>query len=372
MKNITIKQLVLLITYTVLLLAALFNMNTVIGGVNYVLTVLRPLIIGVVLALTMDGLVCYFERKVFTKAPPRAARPLSVAVAVICVLGTIVALLWFLVPSLLKSLGGVLESMPRYITTALEYIDGIAEKLGIKTLPSEAILNDWQRIANNLTGSMSSIAVTLIGFTNTVIRGLLGVTFSVYVLLDKKRVKNMLRRLLNALLGQKNGGKTYAYIEVCAVTYKTFISGQVIEAFILGGLCFIGMVIIGLPYAPIISALVGVTSLIPVVGPYIGLILSALLLLLENPIQALIFVIFFLALQQLDSAVLYPRVVGGAIGVDGIFVFVGITLGAGFGGTIGLLAGVPLIAVLRAATGRMIRNKERKAKLVEQYNRPAE
>jgi predicted PurR-regulated permease PerM len=207
---------------------------------------------------------------------------------------------------------------------------------------------------------MPTVVGTIYGLAGGFMKLVLGFVFSIYILLDKKRIKLMLRRLLDALFSKKLSAKINGYVELCAVTFKSFISGQVVESLLLGGLCFIGMAVIGLPHASVISVLIGVTGIIPVLGAYIGAIPSALLLLLENPVQALVFLVFLIALQQFENAVIYPKVVGDAIGIDGLFVFIGVTLGAGLGGVMGLLVGVPLVAVVYAAVGRMIRDKERR------------
>ncbi|MEG2677927.1 MAG: AI-2E family transporter, partial [Oscillospiraceae bacterium] len=139
---------------------------------------------------------------------------------------------------------------------------------------------------------------------------------------------------------------------------KRFVSGQIAEGAILGILCFIGMLIIRLPYAGLISVLIALTSLIPIFGAYIGALPALLLLLLENPVQALIFIIFIVALQQFEGSVIYPKVVGEAIGLDGLLVFAGVTLGAGFGGLIGVIIGVPLTAVITKALNGALKQKE--------------
>jgi len=146
------------------------------------------------------------------------------------------------------------------------------------------------------------------------------------------------------------------------VTFSRFIGGQLMEACILGILCFIGMMIIGIPYAPLISCFIGVTSLIPILGAYIGTIPSAFIILMEDPIKALIFVIFIIVLQQIEGDVIYPKVVGNAIGLDGLWVFVAITVGASVGGVMGMLIGVPLMAVIyslvRQYTNKFLEKKQ--------------
>ncbi|MEG0914090.1 MAG: AI-2E family transporter, partial [Oscillospiraceae bacterium] len=142
-------------------------------------------------------------------------------------------------------------------------------------------------------------------------------------------------------------------------TFKRFISGQVLEAAILGMLCFIGMALIRLPYSALISLIVGVTAIVPILGAYIGIIPSALILLTEKPIYALVFIIYIVALQQFEGSVIYPKIVGDAIGIDGVFVFIGIILGMGIGGLRGILLGVPFMAFLYALIAVKIRQKER-------------
>ena len=335
------------------------NIESVIKAFNYVFYTVQPLLIGIILALSIDCLVCWFEKKIFTKTPPKVTRTISVASAVTCIVGVVVGIVWISVPDVAKSLSRLIESMPAYLDRALQYLDEAADLMGIKIPSSQSMLDDWTGLSNTIVESMSTIMITLYDLFIGTTRMILGFVFSIYVLLDKTRIKKMMRRVLDAVAGKKTGDRIYGYIELCAVTFKSFMTGQIVEALILGALCFVGMIVIGLPYASIISVLIGITSIIPVLGSYIGLIPSALLLLLENPVQALVFIIFIVALQQFESAVIYPKVVGNAIGIDGLLIFVGVTLGAGLGGVLGLIIGVPLVAVLYAVLTKILKNKEK-------------
>lgn len=362
LKNISYKQLLLLITYTVLLFAAIINIGAVIKALNYILHTIQPMLIGIVFALSMDCLVCSFEKNVFRKFAPRTGRVLSVALSVVVIISAIAALLWFSASDIITTVLRIAAKLPSYLDIIVNYVDGTAKSLGIESLLGEVLIADWSSIADKIGGSMSTVALTIYDFVEMITNVMLGFVFSIYVLLDKARIKSVLRRLLSAVFDKKLGERIYGYTELCAVTFKSFIAGQVLEAIIIGGLCFVGMVIIGLPYACVIAVLIGVTSVIPVIGAYIGAIPSALLLLLENPVQALVFIIFLLALQQFESAVIYPKVVGEAVGIDGMFVLTGVILGAGLGGIIGMLIGVPLVSVMHAAIRTIIRAKEKNKK----------
>ncbi len=354
MKQPTGKRIFLAAIVGALLLALLLRFDAVWQGLKSIVTVLRPLLFGVVLALAVDSLVSGIERRLFAKQEARWRRPVSVLIAWAVIAATVIGLLWFSLPDIIATLTQIVQNLPAYLEKAAGYLEQVSAELGVTLFAREAIIQELAGSLEQLGQSMSVVVVTLYDFLKNVFSFFLGLVFSVYVLLDKEQIKKAIRQLLCGIFKEKTGKSVFGYIEICADTFKAFVGGQVVEAVILGVLCFAGMSIIRLPFAPVISVLIGFTSIIPVLGSYLGTIPSVLLLLLENPVQALIFLIFIVALQQFENVVIYPKVVGNAIGIGGLLVFVGVILGAGFGGVGGLLIGVPLVAVLHAVLGRIL------------------
>ena len=188
------------------------------------------------------------------------------------------------------------------------------------------------------TGNLMSVIVTLV----------LAVVFSVYMLSGRERLLHQCRKVLYAYLPERWAVRVHSVAKLSAVTFTNFVSGQLLEACILGGLCAAGMLFIQADYAPLIGVIVGISALIPVAGAYIGAGVSAFLLMMVSPVRALIFLVFLLVLQQIEGNVIYPRVVGTSIGLPGLWVLTAVTVGGGLFGLLGIMLSVPLCSVLYA------------------------
>ena len=174
---------------------------------------------------------------------------------------------------------------------------------------------------------------------------MIAVVFAIYLLAQKEKLLLQLNKVLNAYLPTTKVNKIRDVAKLTNRICANFVSGQCLEAVIIGVLCFIGMLILGIPYAATISVLIGVTALIPVYGAFIGTIVGAFLIFMVSPIKALIFVIFILILQQFEGNLIYPKVVGKSVGLPGIWVFVAVTIGASLAGVIGMLVSVPIASI---------------------------
>ena len=186
----------------------------------------------------------------------------------------------------------------------------------------------------------------------------MGVVFSVYILAQKETLARQLKKLLYLAFPQEKVSRFLAFLGRVSRTFSQFVTGQILEASILGSLVFIGMLIFRMPYAPVIAVLIGVTALIPILGAWIGAIVGALLILPTSFMQAVWFVIFLIVLQQIEGNLIYPHVVGKSVGLPGIWVFFAVIVGSGLGGIVGMMLGVPVCAVVYDEIRRSVRRKE--------------
>ena len=186
----------------------------------------------------------------------------------------------------------------------------------------------------------------------------IGLVFAIYILANKETLKRQGSRLIHAWLPQRVGGGLLHVATVCSRIFRSFVAGQVTEAFILGFLCFIGMLLLGLPYAAMIGALVGVSALIPIVGAFIGMFVGIFMILTVSPLKALIFAIFLLVLQQVEGNLIYPKVVGSKMNLPGLWVLAAITIGGELAGPIGMLLGVPTFSALYTLLKEATANRE--------------
>ena len=259
-----------------------------------------------------------------------------------------------IIPQLVETVAAFANMLPQYIKN----LEGILDKL-IKTLENYNIVIpsfdlNWSKVGELLNNFLNNYADSFINKTvdittsivTVIVNFVIAVFFSLYVLSQKEKIGRHLRRFLYAMRPKRKAEKIIAFANLTSDTFTKFVTGQLLEAVIIGVLCFIGMLILKLPYAAIISVLVGFTALIPVFGALFGTAIGALLILLVDPMKALWFVIFIIVLQQIEGNLIYPKVVGKSVGLPGILVLVAVTIGGGAAGIVGMLFSVPVCTVL--------------------------
>ena len=235
-----------------------------------------------------------------------------------------------------------------------EWIDFITQRLSLENLAKlnlpdkiNDILGDaLNQVLDTLTGTVPHLISATSSLVSAVVTTVISFVFSVYMLSGGPKLTAQCRRLVVVYLPESIAKRVLAVVRLTADTFTKYVSGQLIEACILGSLCFIGMVVFRFDYAPLISVIIGVSALIPVAGAYIGAVLAALLLAMISPIKAFWFLVFLAVLQQLEGNLIYPRVVGTSLGLPGIWVLAAVTVGSSLLGFIGLVISVPLTAVV--------------------------
>ncbi|MGM9597067.1 MAG: AI-2E family transporter [Eubacteriales bacterium] len=324
------------------------------GLMSAVLKAAAPLIIGCVIAYPLNILMSFYERHFFPRSEKKSAkklrRPLSLLLAIITLLAIIALVAALIVPQLISCVKLLIAEVPGAIGAVLEKLD----KLNIISddIADRLMEIDWQsrigQIVKTLLSGIGSVVDIVVSVVSSVISGIVtafvAVIFSVYLLMGKNRIGGQLKRLMNRYIPEKKCRRVEYIFSVMNDSLHRFIVGQCTEAVILGALCTLGMLILGLPYAPMIGAVTAFTALIPIVGAFIGGGIGAFLILMESPVKALIFVIFIIVLQQLEGNIIYPRVVGSSIGLPGIWVLTAVTIGGGVFGIFGMLLSVPLAA----------------------------
>ncbi|MGM9557212.1 MAG: AI-2E family transporter [Oscillospiraceae bacterium] len=342
--------------------------SSIAAAVSWLVHLVRPLLIGVVLALILNVPLGMFERRLFSKKPTpkklRARRPLAIVLSLVLVFGIFVGVAVLVIPEFVAAVR-VIASM---LLSTMDQLAAFESQMDFSRLPFGEYLSridiDWLQLRAELelwfkqAGSaiMDRAAGVIGSVASSVIDSLIGFIFSIYVLANKEKLKRQVSRLIRVWLPEKFGGKLIHAARVSADIFRQFIAGQTTEAIILGSLCAIGMWILQIPYAPMVGALVGVMALIPYVGAFISTAVGAFMILTVSPIKALIFVVFLLALQQIEGNLIYPKVVGAKINLPAMWVLAAITVGGNLAGPIGMLLGVPIAsaayALLKEATDR--------------------
>lgn len=372
LSNKTLKKILLILTFGLVLYWALFHSATVGKLVSSFFSLISPFLIGFCIAFVINVLLRPLERlwdrvwkKAKTKAPDKLRRPICLLLSILLVLGAIFMIFFIIVPEVETSVSNFAEMLPQYVSHADAWwtdLCALADARGIE-LPNISLDTNKlvKTVEDYITQRGQDVVDTTFSFTASifaaVVNFVLALAFSIYVLAQKEKLTAQVKKLLRAILPQKVYDRT---LEICSLTNKTFtnfVTGQVTEAIIIGFLCFLGMLIFNMPYAPAISVLVGFTALIPVFGAFIGTGIGAFLILLVEPIQAIWFVVFIIVLQQIEGNLIYPKVVGKSVGLPGIWVLAAVTIGGNAFGVVGMLLSVPLCSVLYELTRQAVNGK---------------
>lgn len=354
MKRIETKTIVKIAAAVFILFLAINYWSNISGIIGKILSAAMPLLIGCVVAYPLNILMSFYERHFFVRSKKpflnKARTPLCLLLAVLTLLA-IIALVTALVVPQLVSCGKLLAAeVPGAVETLFDYIQkkDILSSDMIDKLASIDWQSKMQQILSTVFSGISNIANLVIATVTSVVSGIatafVAIIFSVYLLVGKQRLASQCRRIMRRYISEEKCVKINHVLEVINNSFHRFIVGQCTEAVILGVLCALGMLIFRLPYAPMIGAVIAFTALIPIVGAFIGGAVGVFLIAMESPMQALIFVVFLIVLQQLEGNLIYPRVVGSSIGLPGIWVLAAVTVGGGVFGIFGMLLAVPLAA----------------------------
>lgn len=330
-----------------------------------------PLFIGCIVAYLVNILMRFYEKHYFPRTQTgslvKSRRPVCMIAAFITLIAVVVLVVWLIVPQLVSCVQLLLAEVPAAVRNIIAWgrSNGIIPENILDALGQINWRERINQIVDVLTTGIGSAAEILITSVSSVFSGvvtaLLSAIFAIYILAGKEKLADQFLRLGNRYLKPAWMGKVRYVVDTMNDCFHKYVVGQCVEAVILGGLCTVGMLILRLPYALMIGAVIAFTALIPVAGAYIGGAIGAFIILMESPVKALIFLIFLVVLQQLEGNIIYPRVVGSSLGLPAIWVLAAVTVGGGVMGIPGMLLGVPLAATVY----RLIRNDVNKAVIAE-------
>ncbi|MGM9594064.1 MAG: AI-2E family transporter [Candidatus Onthomonas sp.] len=324
------------------------------------LQVAWPLMLGLVLAYVVNIPMAFYERHFPASGPAwlqKLRRPVCLVLSVLSVLAIVVLIVRMILPELVSCVTLLLEQLPGALNAVAVQLETNFHLSDWLSGEADSLLQgdtDWQKLIQQLVdwlisgfgGAMASITGLISSVVSGTVSVVVAMIFSIYVLMGKERLGRQIHRLLDTYCKPRWTEKLYYVLDTVDNCFHRFIVGQCVEAVILGLLCIIGMLIFRFPYAVMIGTLIGFTALIPVAGAYIGAIVGALMIFTVSPIQAVLFIVFLVVLQQLEGNLIYPRVVGSSIGLPGIWVLAAVTVGGGLMGVGGMLLGVPLTAAV--------------------------
>lgn len=345
------KDILKIIVFTVCLIFMFIYIKPVWNFLGIVLKLVSPFIIGLAIAFVLNILVNLLERKLFnkTKINYKAKHNLSIILSLAIILSFITFMLLLIVPQIKNTTNLFIDNMPTYQENVIDLLDKIGLNNEIRADIIAKSKDFSEKITTYLKDNSNVIATNILGIASNVVSSVvnltIGVIFAIYLLLEKEHLLHQITKVLNAYLPDKKVKKISNICHLSNRTFANFVSGQFLEAMIIGVLCLIGMLILRIPYAATISILVGFTALIPVFGAFIGTGIGAFLIFMVNPMKALIFIIFILILQQIEGNLIYPKVMSKRVNLPGIWVLVAVTIGASISGILGMMLSVPIVSI---------------------------
>lgn len=359
----TIRKLQGLIVFTLVILVGLLKFNVVLDAAGFVLHILFPFLLGGAIAFVLSVPMNRIDKRLFGKAKEgsrldRASAPLSLVLTLVLVLAVLSLVVIVVLPELAGTIAMLGRTLPEKVPVLLKKIELLFDnnpELIHYIEELEASLN-WEEILNQLVTFFRVGANTMLDSTISVATGIvsgvgtffIAFVFACYILLQQPFLKRQMTKLLFAYLKETQARE---FLRICNLTYRTFsnfLTGQCMEAVILGTMFFITMTIFRFPFALLVGVLIAFTALIPIFGAFIGCGVGVFLILTVDPKQALFFVIMFLILQQIEGNLIYPKVVGGSIGLPAIWVLAAVSLGGSLFGVVGMLVFIPIVSVLYA------------------------
>ena len=360
LSKMSIKKIRELIVFTALLVVALWKFDVVLGVLKTIWDIIFPFVLGGAIAFLTNVPMSFLEKKIFenvkkkNKIVRKLKRPISLILTIVLVVGVIALVMFGVIPQLTRTMGTLVTSINDFIPQMQSWIgEFFHNNQEIMNLVDQIEFDPDQAIKwgisllGNGAGNMMNTTMSAVGsIVSGVATFFIAFSFACYILFQKEKLHIQIRKVFFAFLPRQ---KADTFLKVCSLTYRTFanfLAGQCLEAVILGSMFVVTLSILRMPYALLIGVLIAFTALIPIFGAFIGCAVGSFLIFMVNPQQAILFVIVFLVLQQIEGNLIYPHVVGESVGLPSIWVLAAVTIGGNLMGIVGMLVFIPLLSVL--------------------------
>ncbi len=346
-----IKQIMFLISFSAIMLWVVFNYHLFIQLIGFIIKLLMPLIVGIAIAFIINVPMKQIERKIFKIAKrkhKKLIRVISLVISLVLIFGIIGLIMFLVIPEFIEAIVNISKNIPK----SYDFINNIINKINIAYPDVKEYLKgiDIKKIVDssiNQAGSIVSMVATFLGaMISRIIIFFIGFIISIYILLDKENLARQTKKLLSAFFNEEITNNTIGIIKLANTTFTNFLTGQCLDASLIGFILFIILSIIKLPYALILGVLFAITALIPYVGAFITLLVGCVLIGVTNPIGVIWYVIIFFALQQFDDNFTYPRIVGGSVGLPALWALIAVLIGGSIFGFIGMIISIPIASIL--------------------------
>lgn len=367
-ENLRYLKILGIICTAILFYAIITNLDPFFSFVSFVSSVFSPLIIGLCIAFIINIPLRFFELKVFGKLTRRNGkkwsklkRPVCLIISFVIIISILVVLLSFIIPQFISTLKHFVDAIPYYMAHATEWIQDLNEQFNLSI--------SFENIENWLTEMVASLDFShafdiAMGIFGGAVDLLLGIIFSIYILSSKEALGRLAKGILYSTMSKRRAKKIISIATMSNKAFTGFVAGQCVEVAVIGVLCFVGMLTLGMAdHALLVSCIVAITAFIPIFGPIVGSIMGAIIILIVDPWKALWFLVFIIVLQQLESHILYPKIMGHHVSLPGILVLTAVTIGGGLFGVPGIIISVPMCSVVYTLFSQWMKQRLKEKKI---------
>ena len=366
-----IKKIILIRAIAILIFYGINNFDIVLEVLGNGISLCFPFILGCAIAfiinIPMSKIEKLFFKKAKSKKAKKIARPAAIVITLIILIAIIVGAMFIIIPEIGVTIKSIVNQIPAAWDKFIVWLEGTPLNGTFLEKYEKEIENVWNNMSDTVIPILKSGAMgvlnTGIGVVSGVVSGVanfvIAFIFSIYILMQKEKLGSQFKRMMLAFMPSERVEKVISILSLTNSTFASFITGQCLEACILGTMFIIAMTILKIPYALLIGILIAFTALIPIVGAFIGCVVGAFLIVIVSPVKALIFIILFLILQQIEGNLIYPHVVGNSVGLPSIWVLVAVTVGGGIMGITGMIIFIPVFSVAYALIREYVRGKEK-------------
>ncbi|MEJ8555458.1 AI-2E family transporter [Tepidibacter sp. Z1-5] len=349
------KHIIFLLLISFILFKFVNNPEFFIQKFESVLALINPFIWAVCIAYLLNPIMTYFERRFNMR------RSFSIMLIYFLLISILNFTITILSPKIIDSINDLSKDLPGYMTTAQQWINKNIIKSKLLEYSNPFLKENLKEIINEVLGFLnitsSNLVTQAINITSNLFNAIIGVIISIYLLKDKENLIHSIKRLLYAILGKFKSDKVIDFFKIVNKIFSQYIIGKSIDSLIIGIICFVGLLMLKVPYALLISIIICVSNMIPYFGPFIGAVPAILITLINNPIQAIWVALFILLLQQFDGLYLGPKILGDKVGLNPLWIIVAVILGGGLFGISGMFLGVPAMAIIKIQLEKYINIK---------------
>lgn len=348
-RDLTLKNIFIILSYTALLVLGVIYFESIFQYLGELLNIIQPFIIGFILAFIFNIPMKFFEKKLAIQNKKKR-RVVSAILSVLLILLVLLLVVMVVVPQVIENVRTLIDNLPSIFTQAEKWLNYVFEEIRLSPDLLDKINEFQTRFAqtfiSTLTAWAPNIASGVSHITTSVINIFMGFVMAIYMIFSKDKLIRQVKKFAHALFNDQHYQYISEVVKLTGTTFENFLAGQLTESIIIGVLCYIGCMILDIPYASIAAIVIGFTNIIPYFGPIIGAVISSVLILFVSPVKALIFLVFSTLLQQFESNLIYPHVVGNSVGLSALWVLFAVSVGGGLFGIPGMIFGLPTFSVI--------------------------